>query len=91
MGQEINFREDELFGRIFSAYTDTNGVFAVHLPAGHYMVSLKSCIEYPVKELYPLELTVSSTGWPGENPPALYWVVDNARRCWSVPPIGLSH
>jgi len=89
IGQEINFQEAKLFGRTFSAYADHNGVFVVELPAGRYTVSVEGCKDYPVRKSYPLELTVSSTGWPGWNPPALYWVVDDARRCWSVPPAGL--
>jgi len=89
IGQKISFEEAKLFGRTFRAYTNNDGVFVVSLPAGHYRVSVESCRDYRTKALYPLEMTVSSAGWPGWNPPALYWVVDNAGGCWSVPPIGL--
>jgi hypothetical protein len=85
----IRFQETAPFGRSFTGRTNAGGIFTVNLPAGHYSVSLDGCREYPLKQKYPLELTVNSSGWPGWNPPSLAWVVDPSGACWQTPSLGL--
>jgi hypothetical protein len=86
----IRFQETGPFWRTFTARTSSGGIFTVNLPAGHYSVSLDKCREYPLKQKFPLELTVNSHGWAGWNPPSLSWVVDPSGGCWQTPSLGLS-
>jgi hypothetical protein len=88
-GAVIRFQQTGPFWRTFTARTDARGFFTVSLPAGHYSVSLDKCRNYPLKQKYPLELTVNSYGWPGWNPPSLSWVVDASAGCWQAPSLGL--
>jgi hypothetical protein len=88
-GAVIRFRETGPFWRTFTGRTNSGGIFSVDLPAGHYSVSLDKCRDYPLKQKYPLELTVNSYGWPGWNPPSLSWVVDPSGACWQAPSLGL--
>jgi hypothetical protein len=87
-GAVIRFQQTGPFWRTFTGRTNSDGILTVSLPAGRYSVSLDECRDYPLKQKYPLELTVNSYGWAGQNPPSLSWVVDPSAGCWQAPSLG---